>query len=201
MNFRTAVCAGTIVDPFAKRDAEIVECDTVRIDALAVWTADGDELWRKVKDLPKFLLTFAQCLLGLHAFFSVEVDADPIEHRTVVGSKRFCAGYERIGILPERLLLGNSLRSRTLFSQAVRPDSARLIMIIRMQKLDMGVPGRARVDPKPKRMVIWQTAVVRCPFVDKSESARWGSVPGVCRNCVEGFPQLFRKRCIARGSV
>src|ERR1700722_11806259 len=94
MNFRAAVRAGSIVEPFGKCDAEIVERNTIRINALMVGATDGDELGRKIKDLPKFILTFAQCFFGLHAFFNVEVDSDPIEQCSVTGSERLYTRHE-----------------------------------------------------------------------------------------------------------
>src|SRR5271156_5725310 len=139
MNLRTAACVETVFEPFVKRKAEIVECDAVRINALVVGAADSDELWCEVEDLPKLFLAFAQCLLGLHALFDVEIDANPIKQGSVVVPKGLCSGYEpsvsSLSVDRSEIHFARAFRF-----EAVRPDSARLITIIRMQKRDMGVP-------------------------------------------------------------
>jgi hypothetical protein len=58
MNFRAGAC----VAPLVKGDAEVIECDAVDIKTLALRSENRNELWRKIQNLPKFLLALAECL-------------------------------------------------------------------------------------------------------------------------------------------
>ncbi len=94
MDFRGTFAGYTPIDPFIKRDAEIVERNAIHENPLPIGTEDDNALWRQVEDLPEFFLALAQGLYGLHALFDVEVNPDPIKQSSIAAAKRLRAANE-----------------------------------------------------------------------------------------------------------
>src|SRR3979490_1262376 len=81
MNFS----AGRSVLPLIKTDTEVVKCDAVDIEALAVGPENSYELRREVQRLPEFHFTFAQRLRENLVLRDVDPGSDePLEHSAVV---------------------------------------------------------------------------------------------------------------------
>src|SRR5260221_1072820 len=105
-------------------------------------------------------LSLCQVKLGLLALLNIEVDPDPILHRSIGRS-------ERLGAAEEPAVIALSVpNSPTRLSgaarpQIVRPDSPHFFVIVRMQKGEMRVPCGASDGSEPKRMIPWQAQVVR----------------------------------------
>src|SRR5258706_818250 len=93
-------------------------------------------------------LSLCQVELGLLAFVDVEVDPDPVEDRSVVPHKRFCA-TEEPAIIALSVPNSTTRLSSTARPQIVRPDSPHFFVIVRMQKSDMRVPGSVSDGSEP----------------------------------------------------
>src|SRR5229473_3353378 len=105
-------------------------------------------------------LSLCQVELGLLALLNIEVNPDPMLHRSIGRS-------EGLGTAEEPAVIALSVSNSTTrlsgaaCPQIVRPDSPHFFVIVRMQKGDMRVPRGARVGSEPKRMIRWQAQVVR----------------------------------------
>src|SRR5207249_3148039 len=129
------------------------------------------------------------------AFLDIEVDSDPVEDRSVVRSKGLRAAEEP-AVAAFSVTSPKTHFAWAASSQALRPDPPRLLMILWMEKGDMGVPGWRGVRSIPKRMIAREPTVVRSSLVDEDEPARRRRVPRVRRNHVQRGLQLCFKRLI-----
>src|SRR5258706_4780969 len=93
-------------------------------------------------------LSLCQVELGLVAFVDVEVDPDPVEDRSVVPTKRFCA-TEEPAIIALSVPNSTTRLSSAARPQIVRPHSPHFFVIVRMQKSDMRVPGSVSDGSEP----------------------------------------------------
>src|SRR6266850_1309088 len=105
-------------------------------------------------------LSLSQVELGLLALLNIEVDPEPILHRSIGRSERLRTAEEP-AVIALSVPNATTRLTGTARPQIVRPDSPHFFVIVRMQKGDMRVPRSARVGSEPKRVVLCQAQVVR----------------------------------------
>src|SRR4029077_2817874 len=121
----------------------------------------------------------------------IQVHPDPPQERSVTRPKRLGAtqkpGVASISATNSKTHLSGFARAQTS-----RPDFTRFLLVVGMQKWNMGVPCCADIDIKTQRMIKWKANVVCGSPVHEGEPAGWSRVPGVNRNRVQCGEQLPR---------
>jgi hypothetical protein len=97
--------------------------------------------------------------LSSFAFFDVEIDPDPIQHRSGCVSDRF-GPTEEPAVLSFGAAYPKTHLARTAGAQAFRPNPSCLITIIRMQESDVKVPLLTGARTETERMILGQTSVI-----------------------------------------
>src|SRR5258708_34425183 len=105
-------------------------------------------------------LSLCQVKLSLLALLTIEVDPDPILHRSIGRSERLSTAEEPAVIA---LSVPNSTTRLSCAArpQIVPPHSPHFFVVVRMQKGAMGGPRGACVGSEPKRMILLHAQVVR----------------------------------------
>src|ERR1700688_2491862 len=86
--------------------------------------------------------------LRLLELFDVEINADPIEQRSIVRPERFDAA-DTPAVSSVSVAYSEGVLTCGAGFETLGPMSARLVAIVRVQQREMGVPGGARADPEP----------------------------------------------------
>src|SRR5260221_4997914 len=105
-------------------------------------------------------LSLCQVKLGLLALLNIEVDPDPILHRSIGRSEGLGTGEEP-AVIAFGVTNAKTHVTRTAGFQITRRGPPGLFVIVRMQKGEMRVPCGASDGSEPKRMIPWQAQVVR----------------------------------------
>ena len=74
-----------------------------------------------------------------------------------------------------------------------------ILLVVRVQQGDMGIPLSANVDSETERVVFGKAKVIRSSFIYEGERAGRSSVPGIRRNYVERGSQLRLKELFRFG--
>src|SRR4029077_14077957 len=91
---------------------------------------------------------------GLLALLNIDVNPDPILHRSIGRSERLGTAEEP-AVIAFGVTNANTHVTRRARLQIIRRGPPSFLLIVRMQKRDMRVPRCARVGSEPKRMILW----------------------------------------------
>ncbi|HTB72829.1 MAG TPA: hypothetical protein VK762_06280 [Polyangiaceae bacterium] len=142
-------------------------------------------------------LALREVELGLLVFLDVEVDPDPAQERSIRRSEGFGATQKpavpALGVTHPKAHVACGPAAETPC-----PDSARFIVVVRVQQRDMRVPCGLDLGAGPQRMILRNAQVLGGPFVHERERTRRRRVPRVRGDQVQRGSQLRSKRFIHR---